>query len=82
MDYPRLFARMRPAGRVSNAAKIICGPKIPVIECILIDYSVGGACLELQKHADLPERFELLYGTTKKRCRVLWKRGWRIGVAF
>ena len=50
------------------------------IECILVDYSAGGACLQLQKLIDLPERFEMLYGTTRKRCRIVWKRGMRIGV--
>jgi hypothetical protein len=30
----------------------------------------------------LPDRFELLYGNVKKRCRIAWRRGIRIGVAF
>ncbi len=82
MQHQRLFARLRPEGRISKAAKILFGPNAPVIECFLIDYSAGGACLQLQKHLDLPQRFEVLYGTTKKRCRLVWKRGLRIGVAF
>jgi hypothetical protein len=53
-----------------------------VIECILVDYSAGGACLQLEKLVALPERFELIYGTTRKRCRVVWKRGMRMGVTF
>jgi hypothetical protein len=56
--------------------------KAPVIECILVDYSAGGACLQLEKFITLPQRFEVLYGTTRKRCRVVWKRGLRVGVAF
>jgi hypothetical protein len=82
MDHPRLYQRQRPQGRISNVAKLLAGPKAPVVECILVDYSAGGACLQLQKFIDLPERFEILYGTTRKRCRVVWKRGMRIGVAF
>jgi hypothetical protein len=82
MQHARLYARVRPDGRISRTAKISCGPRTPVIECILVDYSAGGACLQLEKHVALPERFEVLYGTTKKRCRVVWKRGLRIGVAF
>jgi PilZ domain-containing protein len=81
-QYPRLFARLRPEGRVSKIAKIFVGPKAPVIECILVDYSAGGACLQLPKFIQLPDRFEILYGTTRKRCRVVWKRALRIGVAF
>jgi PilZ domain len=82
MQHPRLYARQRPQGRISSVAKLLFGSNAPVIECILVDYSAGGACLQLEKFIPLPERFELLYGTTKKRCRVVWKRGQRIGVAF
>jgi hypothetical protein len=82
MQHPRLYARVRPEGRISKTAKILFGPKTPVIECILVDYSAGGACLQLEKHLPLPERFEVFYGATKKRCRLVWKRGLRIGVAF
>jgi len=82
MHYPRLFARTRPAGRISNVAKLVIGPKAPAVQCILVDYSAGGACLQLEKPVSLPDRFEVLYGTTRKRCRVVWKRGLRIGVAF
>ena len=82
MQHKRLFERIRPAGRVSRTAKIILGPKLPIIECILIDYSAGGACIQMEKHCDLPNRFELLYGTSQKRCRVVWKRGLRIGLSF
>jgi len=82
MNYPRLYARTRPQGRISSGAKILFGSNAPIIECTLVDYSAGGACLQLQKLIDLPSRFEVLYGTTRKRCRVVWKRGMRIGVAF
>jgi hypothetical protein len=30
----------------------------------------------------LPDRFELLHGGVKKKSRVVWRRGIRIGVAF
>jgi PilZ domain len=80
--YQRLFVRLKPEGRVSKTAKILTGPNAPVIDCGLVDYSAGGACLLLQKQIDLPQRFEVLYGTTRKRCRLVWKRGLRVGVAF
>jgi hypothetical protein len=82
MPQQRLYPRQKPEGRLSKAAKILSAPNAPAIECVLIDYSAGGACLQLQKHTDLPPRFELLYGTTRKRCRLVWKRALRIGVAF
>jgi hypothetical protein len=80
--YPRRFARLKPSGRVSREAKIITGPKTPVITCTLIDYSPGGACVDLGGQVKIPDRFELLHVNTKKRCRIAWKRGTRIGVVF
>ena len=67
MQYPRLYPRQRPQGRISTVAKILFDAKAPVIDCILVDYSAGGACLQLQKSIDLPQRFDVLYGTTRKR---------------
>ena len=62
--------------------KLFLDPKAPMVECILVDYSAGGACLQLSKFVQLPDRFEVLHGTTRKRCRVVWRRGLRLGVAF
>lgn len=82
MKHPRRFARVRPSGQVSGVAKIIVSPKAPVIDCTIVDYSAGGACLQVDGSIQLPPRFELLHGRTKKRCRLVWKAGHRIGVAF
>jgi PilZ domain-containing protein len=82
MHYPRLFARMKPSGRISSTAKIFAGANAAAVECILVDYSAGGACLQLKAFLALPDRIDVLYGTTRKHCRVVWKRGLRIGVAF
>ena len=80
--YPRRFARVRPTGRNADVAKLIVDPKTPVIDCKVVDYSPGGACLEYWGQIKLPDRFELLFGGTKKRCRVVWRGGRRLGVAF
>jgi hypothetical protein len=80
--YPRRFARVRPAGKGSSSAKLIVGPKAPLIDCTVVDYSPGCACLEVFGQPKLPNRFELLFGGTKKRCRVVWSAGRRLGVAF
>ena len=80
--YPRRFTRVRPSGRVSNAAKIIIDRKSPAVDCTIVDYSAGGACLQLAGKILLPTRFELLHGLTRKRCRIVWKNGPRVGVAF
>jgi hypothetical protein len=79
---PRRFARVRPSGRVSNAAKIVIGPKDPMIDCALVDFSPGGACLDIGSAVALPPRFELVHGNTRKRCRLVWKVGRKIGVSF
>jgi len=76
------FPGMRPTGRISDLAKLIVDPKSPVIDCRVADYSPGGACLEISSQIKVPNRFKLLFGTTRKRCRVVWSAGRRMGVAF
>ena len=80
--FPRRYARIRPSGRVSSTAKIIVDTKTPAIDCTVIDYSVGGACLQVIGQVALPPRFELLHGLTRKRCRIVWKERNRVGVTF
>jgi hypothetical protein len=80
--YPRRYARVRPAGRNADLAKLIIDPKTPAIDCRVVDYSPGGACLEYWGPTKLPDRFELLFGGTRKRCRVVWRGSRRLGVAF
>jgi len=67
---------------MSREAKITAAPKSLPIACTLVDYSAGGACLQLFPMVALPDRFELLYGNVRKKCRIAWRRGIRIGVAF
>lgn len=82
MNQNRRFNRVRPSGTLSGGAKIIVDPKSPVIPCSIVDYSAGGACLEVVPRVTLPARFELLYAGTKKKCRVVWVNGPRLGVSF
>ena len=67
---------------MSRTAKIILDARTPVIECIVVDYSAGGACLAVGNPAALPKRFEMLYAGTRKKCRAVWTAGRRMGVAF
>jgi len=78
----RLYQRVRPPSSEAAKAQIIVGPKLPVIKCRLVDYSPGGACVEIFPMVPVPERFELLHGNVKKRSRVVWRRGIRLGLAF
>jgi hypothetical protein len=82
MIYPRRFLRVSPNLHRSKVVKIICDPKQPTIDCTIIDYAPGGACLEVSGPIVLPNRFELLWAGTKKKCRVVWSKGRRTGVAF
>jgi hypothetical protein len=78
----RLYQRVRPPSPEAAKAQIIVSPKLPAVACRLVDYSPGGACLEIFPMVQVPERFDLLHGSVRKRSRVVWRRGIRIGVAF
>ena len=52
------------------------------MNCTVLDYSAGGACLEVYGQGPVPDRFEFLYGSVRKKSRVVWRRGLRFGVAF
>jgi hypothetical protein len=67
---------------MAKTGQIILGPKLPVLTCRVVDYSAGGTCLEIHGLGPIPDRFEFLYGTVRKKCRVVWRRGVRIGVVF
>lgn len=78
----RRFLRVKPSGRNSNSGKIVVDMKAPAIDCLIVDTSAGGACLEVNPGTVTPKRFELVYGGVRKKCRVAWVNGRRIGVAF
>lgn len=78
----RRFQRIRPSGLMTKTGKIIGDAKAPAIDVSIIDLSAGGACLGLSKDVSVPKRFTLLHGATKKNCTLVWKRGYRLGVAF
>lgn len=82
MAQPRLYKRIVPSGQMSRTGKIIVGPKDPILTCTVLDYSAGGACLELYGQGSVPNRFEFIYGNVKKKSRVVWRRGLKFGVAF
>jgi hypothetical protein len=56
--HPRRFARVRRTGKCSSVAKLIVGPKDPLIDCNVVNYSPCGACLEVCGQPKLPNRFE------------------------
>jgi hypothetical protein len=80
----RRYQRVRPSGVMAKTATILPGANAPSVTCVVIDYSLGGACLDLEYEVALrlPKRFELLYGGNKKKCRLVWLKGRRLGVCF
>jgi hypothetical protein len=69
--------------RVSKAAQIdYGGDKTP---CTIRDLSVTGAALELSDlSATIPGAFTLVVPDDKLKlpCRVVWRKGYRMGVTF
>jgi hypothetical protein len=55
-----------------------------VVGCRVVDLSLDGACLEVARPADIPEMFDLIFEgyRTISHCRVKWRTGTRLGVAF
>jgi PilZ domain len=54
------------------------------IDCLVRNMSAGGANLEVESQIGIPGSFELVINVenSKHHCRVVWRKGRRIGVAF
>ena len=74
--------RKHPRREVSDIGKIMITQPFSVVDCVVRDISEGGACLEVSGTAQLLASFELVYAERRRRCRVAWQSGRRIGVAF
>jgi hypothetical protein len=70
--------------RVLRNAKIIVPRRSPVIHCTVQNITGGGACLKLANTYGIPETFDLTFehGRTRRACRVVWRTGDQLGVAF
>jgi PilZ domain len=76
--------RGRKRTRVTRDAKILVPRRSSVIFCTVEDLTSVGARLKLANTFGLPETFELTFehGRTRRSCRVMWRTGDRVGVAF
>ena len=74
--------RIAPRHRVNKAAKIEYGGD--KIACTVRDISVTGAALEISGIDRIPPEFTLVVPEDRLKlpCRVVWRREFRIGVAF
>jgi len=63
--------------------EIVC-PSGAAIDCVVSNLSHSGACLVVESQVDIPDVFALFLEAHKpaRRCRVVWRKGNRIGVAF
>ncbi|SHN73301.1 PilZ domain-containing protein [Bradyrhizobium erythrophlei] len=74
--------RSAPRVRVAKPAIIECGgDKTP---CIVRDISMTGASLEVSQAKGMPSTFSLILSEERLnlRCRVVWRRDFRLGVTF
>jgi len=74
--------RVAPRVRVMKTAKIdYGGDKYP---CVVRDISSTGAALEFSDLIRIPDEFTLIMpdDRLKLSCRVVWRRGYRVGVRF
>jgi PilZ domain len=78
--------RKHPRRQINYAgAKIVIDKKGTALNCRLFDVSQGGARIVLENDQGTPDRFLLLLapnGGTPRACRVIWRNGPILGVAF
>lgn len=68
--------------RVIKSGKIAFGGG--AISCVVRNVSESGAMLEVESPVGVPDRFTLVFDTdgSRRRCRTVWRKLTRIGVAF
>ena len=79
--------RRKPRRQFNYSAVIIADERKgqPVVLCSISDISDNGARIVLERDRELPEQFWLLLtskGDARRRCRLIWRRGTTVGVAF
>ena len=69
---------------ISRGAKLFFNPQSGVIACVVRNISNRGASLRVADLTVLPVNFELSFDNfhTKRDCRLVWRDGDFIGVAF
>jgi hypothetical protein len=83
MDDDREERRQAPRHRVLKGGRIVFNDGRSVIDCQVRNQSEGGARLKLATVVGVPDEFELrIAADVPRRCRVIWRTGQEIGVAF
>ena len=79
-----LGARKHARADLHKLGFLIPAPDAPWIECVIIDVSDAGACLDIGALA-VPELFGLAFtagGEVLRICSLVWRRGERVGARF
>ena len=79
-----LGARKHVRVDLHKAGFLIPAPDAPWIECLIVDVSDQGACLEVGALA-VPELFGLAFtagGEVLRVCSLVWRRGEQVGARF
>jgi len=74
--------RKHPRRPVSDRGKIIISRPFSMMDCVVLDMSEGGACLEISVTSQLPPTFELVFAERRRACIVAWQKENRLGVSF
>jgi PilZ domain-containing protein len=90
LDLPRELAmgtnrRRSVRRRVRQFATIVSRDRTLSLPCLMLDISSGGARLQLNETAEIPDQFDLVLsrsGTVQRYCRVVWREQHLIGVEF
>ena len=55
-----------------------------LVNCTVVNISTLGACLSLPESPSVPDQFDISLDRCKsyRACRVAWRQGDRVGVAF
>lgn len=81
---PASMKKIRVAVRrkIHKAGSIVVGSR--PVTCTVHNLSATGAALSVRQSSTLPDSFVLILEMEHRRwpCRVVWRRGNRIGVSF
>jgi hypothetical protein len=75
-------SRQQPRQRTLKAGKIVLNHKSSLVDCTVRNLSQRGACLQVSSPIGIPERFEIVLDGVSRPCRVRWRSGRQIGIAF
>lgn len=69
---------------VQIGGKLIWSDGARIMDCVIVDLSTSGACVETASTAILPEKLDLFEGKSGNvfECQVRWKNVSRAGLLF